>query len=117
MESLIIFIGNSTSRKLLKFSIKWNRYWQVFLTCVDIKDPEDHIFCDERRGTMNCVWTLIYLHFTSISHVSREYHQSLQWNVCATHVNDFSSNVVEYVDFSDLSGSTVGWFISFSEIK
>ena len=27
--------------------------------------------------------------------------QSLQWNVCAAHVNNFSSNLVERVDFSD----------------
>ena len=24
-----------------------------------------------------------------------------QWNVCAAHVNNFSSNLVEHVDFSD----------------
>ena len=27
--------------------------------------------------------------------------QSLEWNVCAAHVNNFSSNLVERVDFSD----------------
>ena len=27
--------------------------------------------------------------------------QSLQWNVCAAHVNNFSSNLVDRVDFSD----------------
>ena len=36
-------------------------------------------------------------------------------NVCAAHFNNFSGNLVECVDFSDLSGATVGWFISFSE--
>ena len=41
----------------------------------------------------------------SISHVSSN-HQSLQWNVCAAHVNKFSSNLVECIDFS---GATVGW--------
>ena len=36
-------------------------------------------------------------------------HQSLQWNVCAAHVSNFSSNLVDCVDFSDfLSGATVG---------
>ena len=30
-------------------------------------------------------------------------------NVCAAHVNNFSSNLVECIDFSDLSGATVGW--------
>ena len=34
--------------------------------------------------------------------------------MCA-HVNNFFSNLVECVDFSDFSGATVGWFISFSE--
>ena len=50
---LILFIGNSKCRQLLKFTIKWNRYWQVFLTCDYIENrPQDHIFCGERRGTM-----------------------------------------------------------------
>ena len=35
--------------------------------------------------------------------------------MCAAHVNNFSSNLAECVDFSDLSGTTVGWFISFAE--
>ena len=28
-----------------------------------------------------------------------------QWDVCAVHVNNFSSNLVECIDFSDLSGA------------
>ena len=36
-------------------------------------------------------------------------HQSLQWNVCAAHVINFSSNLVDCIDFSGLSGATVGW--------
>ena len=45
MWSLILIIGNSTCRQLLKFTIKWNRYCQeVFLTCADIKDPRPHSF-------------------------------------------------------------------------
>ena len=32
-----------------------------------------------------------------------------QWNVCAAHVNNFFSMLVECSDFSDLSGATVGW--------
>ena len=36
--------------------------------------------------------------------------------MCAAHVNNFSSNLAECVDFSDLStGTAVGWFISFAE--
>ena len=35
---LILFIGNSKCRQWLKFTIKWNRYWQVFLICDDIKN-------------------------------------------------------------------------------
>ena len=34
--------------------------------------------------------------------------------VCSL-VNNFFSNLVEFVEFSDLSGATVGWFKSFSE--
>ena len=46
----------------------------------------------------------------SISHAPfQENHQSLQWNVCAAHVNKFSSNLVECIDFSGLSGATVDW--------
>ena len=29
---------------------------------------------------------------------------------------NFSSNLIECVDFSDFSGFTVGWFITFSEL-
>ena len=36
-------------------------------------------------------------------------HQSLQWNVCAAHVNNVSSNLVECIDFSGLSGATLDW--------
>ena len=39
------------------------------------------------------------------------------WNVSATHVNNFSNNLVECVDFSDLSGATVGCFTTFSSYK
>ena len=49
---------------------------------------------------MNCVWTVVHLRYTS--HTFQRNHQSLQWNVCA-HVNNFFSNLIEYVDFSDLS--------------
>ena len=34
--------------------------------------------------------------------------------MCA-HVNNVFSNLVEFVDFSNLRGATVGWFKSFSE--
>ena len=43
-------------------------------------------------------------------------HQSPQWNACA-HVNNFFSNLVEFVDFSNLRGATVGCFISFFRIN
>ena len=48
----------------------------------------------------------------SISHVSRESSKpsaECQWNVCAAHVNNVSSNLVECIEFSDFSGATVGW--------
>ena len=35
-------------------------------------------------------------------------HQSLQWNVCA-YVNNFYSNLVEFVDFSNLGGRYRMW--------
>ena len=65
---------------------------------------------------MNCVLTLVHLHYTSPSHTLtfQVNHQSLQWNVCA-HVNNFFSNLVEFVDFRNLRDATVGWFISFSD--
>ena len=64
---------------------------------------------------MNCVQTFIHLHHASQFYTFQGNHQGLQWNVCAAHVSTFSSNLVECVDFSDLNGVTVGWFISFSE--
>ena len=45
---------------------------------------------------MNCVWTLVHLH------VSRESSKSKVECVCA-YVNNLFSNLVECVDFSDLS--------------
>ena len=36
---------------------------------------------------MNCVWTVVHLHYTS--HTFQGNRQSLQWNVCA-HVITFS---------------------------
>ena len=52
----------------------------------------------------------IPLNFTRFKGISQ---RLSQWNVCAAHVSNFSSNLVECIDFSDLSGVTVGWFISF----
>ena len=57
----------------------------------------------------DCVWTLVHLHYTSQFHTFQGNHQSLQWNVCAAHVNNVSSNLVECIDFSGLSGATLGW--------
>ena len=57
--------------------------------------------------------TLVHLHNSSQFHTFQVNHQSLQWNVCAQ-VNNFFSNLIEFVDFSNLRGATVGWFISFS---
>ena len=46
-----------------------------------------------------------YIEFTVLKAFTSEFklrpYQSLQWNVCAAHVNNFSSNLVERVDFSD----------------
>ena len=58
-------------------------------------DPRPH-FRGECRGTM-IVWTLVQLHYTSQFHTFQGNHQSLQWNLCAAHVNNFSSNLVECV--------------------
>ena len=35
--------------------------------------------------------------------------EECQCNVCAAHVNNVSSKLFECIDFSDLSGATVGW--------
>ena len=50
------------------------------------------------------------LHFSisHVSHVSHD-HQSLQWNVCAAHANNISSNLIKCIAFSGLSGATVDW--------
>ena len=52
-------------------------------------------------GHNDCVWTLVHLHYAFQFHTFQGNHQRLQWNVCAAHVNNFSSNLVERVDFSD----------------
>ena len=49
-----------------------------------------------------------------LSHIHTQGDMKALSGMCA-HVNNFFSNLVECVDFSDLSGATVGWFISFSE--
>ena len=49
-----------------------------------------------------------------LSYVSRESSKPPVECVCSRQYN-FFINLVECVDFSDLSGATVGWFISFSE--
>ena len=49
---------------------------------------QHHILCGERWSTMNCVWTLVHLHYTS---------RTFQGN-----------HSDECVDFSDLSGASVG---------
>ena len=82
-------------------------------------DPRPH-FCGECRGTM-----IVFEHwFTYITPLNFSRYDSresskpsveCQWNVCAAHVNNVSSNLVECIDFSDLSGATVGWS-RFSEL-
>ena len=96
-----------------------NRYWQVFLTCDDIKERPKTTFLWWMPGHNDCVWTLVHLHYTSQFHTFQGNHQSLQWNVCAAHVNNFSSNLVECIDFSGLSGATVVTFfrINNTELK
>ena len=46
-----------------------------------------------------------YIEFTALKAFTSELKlrpfQSLQWNVCAAHVINFSRNLVERVDFSD----------------
>ena len=66
---------------------------------------------------MNCVWTLVHLHYTSQFHTFQGNHQNLQWNVCAAHVNNFSSNLVECVDFSDFEWRYCGLVYKFFRIN
>ena len=72
----------------------------------------DHIFGGERRAQ----W-IVLNNYISQFHTFQGNHQSLQWNVGAAHVKNFSSNLVECVDFSDLSGATVDWFITSFQIN
>ena len=69
-------------------------------------------------GHKDCFWTLVHLHFTSQFHTFQGSYQSLQWNVCAAHVNNFSSNLVaECIDFRGLSGATVVTFFRINNIE
>ena len=54
-----------------------------------------------------------YIEFTVLKAFTSQFIrpcQSLQWNVCATHVNNFSSNLVERVDFSGYCGLVYKFF-------
>ena len=46
-----------------------------------------------------------YIEFTVLKAFTSEFslrpYQSIQWNVCTAHVNNFSSNLVERDDYSD----------------
>ena len=82
-----------------------------------ILKSQDHIFfvvniTSTIKGIVFESWFTLIV-YTSQFHTFQVNNQSLQWNVCA-HVNCFFSNLVEFVDFSDLRGVSVGWFISFS---
>ena len=82
------------------FLIKWN-HWQVFLALTaEYNLTTFFVWWTPGHTNMNCVRTLVHLYYTlSISHVSRD-HRSLQWNLCAAHINNFSNNLVECVDLS-----------------
>ena len=62
-------------------------------------------FCGECRGTMIMFENL----FTGTTPLNFTPFKGLWWNVCAAHVNTFSSNLVKCIDFSGLSSATVGW--------
>ena len=78
-------------------------------------DPRAHFFVLNAGAHDDCVWTLVHLHYTSQFHTFLGNHQSLLWNVYAAHDNNFSSNFVECIDFSDLGGATVGCPSRFAE--
>ena len=67
--------------------IKWNRFWLVFLTCANIKDPRPHFLWLMPEHNESC-WTRVHLHYSS--HTFHGNHQSLQWNVCAHWSTTFS---------------------------
>ena len=88
--------------------------WQFFSTCVDIKDPRPHFLWWTLKHNELCFNTgsLTLLFF---SHISRE--SSVSSGLCVLTSISIFSNLVECVDFSDLSGATEGWFISFFRIN
>ena len=72
------------------------------LASLDIK--EDHIFCGERRGKMNCVWTLVPLHYTSPFHTFQGNHQIFQWNFSGMCVR------LSSITFPVIWSSILSWF-------
>ena len=83
---LILFIGNSKCRQALKFTIKWNRYWQVFLTCDDVKNrPKTTFFVGNAGAQWLCLNTGSLTLHLSISHVSRESSKPSVECACGSH--------------------------------
>ena len=78
-----------------------------------LKTLSDHIFGGERWSTMNCVLTLVHLRY--YSHTFQGIIKASSGICVLTSISIFS-NLVECVDFSDLS-TTEGWFISFFRIN
>ena len=56
----------------------------------------------------DCAWTLVHLHYISQFHTFQGNHQSLQRNVCAAHVNNLSSNLIECTQFQWLDWRCCG---------
>ena len=86
----ILFIGNSKCRQALTFTIKWNRYWQVFLTCDDVKNrPKTTFFVGNAGAQWLCLNTGSLTLHLRFSHVSKgltwQTRALSQFFLCQTH--------------------------------
>ena len=73
LDNFLCYLISSKCRQLLKFTIKWNRYWQVFLTCDDIKNrPKSTFFVVNAGAQWLCLNTSSLTLRLPITHVSKE---------------------------------------------
>ena len=99
MQSLILIVGNSTSRQLLKFTIKWNRHWQVL-----ILKKTTFFVVNAGAKWIAFDWTLVHLHYTSPFHTFQGNHQIFQWNFSGMCVR------LSSITFPVIWSSILSWF-------
>ena len=100
MQSLILIVGNLTCRQLLKFTIKWNRYWQVLI----LKKTTFFVVNRPGQNELRLNTGSLILHYTSPFHTFQGNHQIFQWNFSGMCVRLLS------ITFPVIWSSILSWF-------